>query len=92
MQSPIGTYIAQQGKIKIANPEFTNITGYREKELIAIPALGLVHPEEREQISVSLVMGNLDLGLRSESTGFAIIRNAKASRGNHAHLDFRSNP
>ena len=40
MQSPIGTYIAQQGKIKIANPEFTNVTGYREKELIGYSIFG----------------------------------------------------
>ena len=40
MQSPIGTYIAQQGKIKIANPEFTNVTGYREKELVGYSIFG----------------------------------------------------
>ncbi len=51
MQSPIGTYLAQQGKIKMANPEFTNVTGFREKELMAVSSLSLVHPEDREEVT-----------------------------------------
>ena len=55
MQSPIGTYIAQFGKIKMANPEFANVTGFREKELIEVPSLSLVHPEDRDEVKKNAV-------------------------------------
>ncbi|MCJ7833071.1 MAG: PAS domain S-box protein, partial [Deltaproteobacteria bacterium] len=55
MQSPIGTYIAQQEKIKLANPEFANVTGYLEKELMTIPSLSLVHSEDREEVKRNAV-------------------------------------
>lgn len=50
VQSPIGTYLAQDGRMIMANPEFEKITGYREKELASIPPLNLVYPEDREAV------------------------------------------
>ena len=48
--SPIGIYIVQEGKFKLASPEFQRITGYPEAELLGKDAADLVHPEDREKV------------------------------------------
>jgi diguanylate cyclase (GGDEF)-like protein/PAS domain S-box-containing protein len=53
IQSPIGSYITQKGRIRMANPEFERVTGYREKELLTLPALGLVHPDDRDEVRIN---------------------------------------
>jgi two-component system, cell cycle sensor histidine kinase and response regulator CckA len=45
--SPIGIYIVQRRKFKLASPEFQRITGYSEAELLGRNAADLVHPEDR---------------------------------------------
>ncbi|MEW6187806.1 MAG: diguanylate cyclase [Thermodesulfobacteriota bacterium] len=55
VQSPIGTYIAQEGKIKMANPEFERITGFREKELLTVSPLNLVQPDDRSEVRTNAV-------------------------------------
>lgn len=49
-QSPIGIYIAQKGRIKLANPEFLKITGFSEAELSVFSLFNLVYPEDRENV------------------------------------------
>jgi diguanylate cyclase (GGDEF)-like protein/PAS domain S-box-containing protein len=45
-----GIYIVQDGKFRYANSLFQDLTGYKEKELLAIHSLDLVHPEDRETV------------------------------------------
>jgi len=46
----IGSYIVQDGKFVYVNPEFKNITGYDEAELLGSLSLELVHPRYRELV------------------------------------------
>jgi len=50
INSPIGIYIAQDGKFAFLNPEFLRISGYREDELLGSSSLDIVHPEDREMV------------------------------------------
>jgi len=50
INSPIGIYIAQDGKFVFLNPEFLRISGYEEPELLGANSLGIVHPEDRVQV------------------------------------------
>lgn len=50
MRSPIGSYIAQDGMARIINPELMKTTGFSEEELMTIPTLGLVHPDDRAKV------------------------------------------
>jgi PAS domain S-box-containing protein len=49
-KSPVGLYIVQDGKFCYTNPTFQRTTGYREDELLGRNSLGLVVPEDREQV------------------------------------------
>jgi PAS domain S-box-containing protein len=49
-ESPVGLYIIQDGKFCYTNPTFQSTTGYKEDELLGRDALGLVVPEDREQV------------------------------------------
>jgi PAS domain S-box-containing protein len=48
INSPIGIYIAQDGKFTFLNPEFLRISGFEEQELLDASSLAIVHPEDRE--------------------------------------------
>ncbi len=48
--SPIGIYIIQHGKFKYVNVRFQQYTGYSEEELLAMTALRLVIPEDRDMV------------------------------------------
>jgi two-component system cell cycle sensor histidine kinase/response regulator CckA len=48
--SPIGIYIVQEGKFKLASPEFQRITGYPEAQLLGKDAADLVYPEDKEMV------------------------------------------
>ena len=50
INSPIGIYIAQDGKFTFLNPEFLRISGYDEDELLGASSLGIVHPEDRDMV------------------------------------------
>ncbi|HEX7364339.1 MAG TPA: PAS domain S-box protein [Dehalococcoidia bacterium] len=45
-----GIYIVQNGKFRYVNPLFVQLTGYSESELLGKYSLGLVHPEDREEV------------------------------------------
>jgi two-component system, cell cycle sensor histidine kinase and response regulator CckA len=43
-------FIAQDGAIKFPNPKVIEITGYSEKEVMAMPFVNLIHPDDREMV------------------------------------------
>jgi PAS domain S-box-containing protein len=43
-------FIAQDGLIKFPNPAATSITGYPESELVSLPFIELIHPDDREMV------------------------------------------
>ncbi|MBW1707655.1 MAG: PAS domain S-box protein [Deltaproteobacteria bacterium] len=53
--SPAGIYIVQEGDFKLASPMFRKITGYEENELLGMPSLRIVHPEDRDMVRKSAV-------------------------------------
>ncbi len=53
--STIGIYIVQDGKFRLANPEFLKLTGYSEDELLGTDSLSLVLPEDRNTVSEEAV-------------------------------------
>lgn len=48
--APVGIFVVQEGKFKLVNPGFQQITGYSEKELLDKDSLALVIPEYREKL------------------------------------------
>ena len=60
VSSPIGIYVVQDGTLQFANPRFELDTGFSREELLGMPALNLVHPEDRERVrqdSVRMLKG-----------------------------------
>ncbi|MFC1913654.1 ATP-binding protein [Chloroflexota bacterium] len=53
--SPIGVYIAQDGRFIYVNPRFQNYTGYRKGELLESDSLSYVFPEDRELVRANAV-------------------------------------
>ena len=48
--SPIGIFVAQDGKFQFVNPQFQTYTGYSEDELLDTECLKLVLPEDRRTV------------------------------------------
>ncbi len=60
INSPIGIYIAQDGKFRFVNPEFQRISGYKEEELLGKPTSMIVMPEDWDAVrqnAVKMVKG-----------------------------------
>jgi len=53
--SPIGIYIVQNGCFRLVNRRLTRISGYDEDELVGMPSLGLVLPEDRNAVRENAV-------------------------------------
>jgi len=53
--SPVGVYIAQEGKFVFVNPQFQKYTGFAEDELLGRDSLSLVHPEDRKMVRENAV-------------------------------------
>jgi diguanylate cyclase (GGDEF)-like protein/PAS domain S-box-containing protein len=45
-----GIYIIRDGRFQYVNSLFQQLTGYTKKELIGMPALDLVHPDDKEVV------------------------------------------
>ncbi len=45
-----GIIVAQDGKFKFVNPAACHITGYTEEELLSMPWVKFVHPEDRKMV------------------------------------------
>ncbi len=50
INSPIGIYIVQEGKLKYVNPEFQETSGYYEEELLDMSPEQIVHPDDWEMV------------------------------------------
>ena len=44
-------FIAQDGVIKFPNPKTIDMTGYSESEVVAMPFVNLIHPDDREMVA-----------------------------------------
>jgi diguanylate cyclase (GGDEF)-like protein/PAS domain S-box-containing protein len=53
--APLGIYIVKEGKFVFVNSKFKDCVGYSDDELIGVPALNLVHSEDRERVRKSAV-------------------------------------
>ncbi len=53
--APVGMFIVQDGRLQVVNPQFQSDTGYDEEDLIGMDSLGLVLPEDRDQVRESAV-------------------------------------
>jgi PAS domain S-box-containing protein len=54
--SPIGGYIAQEGRFRYVNPEFMRITGYSKEELIGTKPLNIVQSQHRGQVKENCIL------------------------------------
>ncbi len=43
-----GIVVGQDGKLKFVNPAVSNITGYSQEELLQIPWIDIIHPDDRQ--------------------------------------------
>ncbi|MFH0812112.1 MAG: PAS domain S-box protein, partial [Pseudomonadota bacterium] len=62
--SPIGIYIAQDGRFRLCNLRFQQFTGYSEKELLGRDPFDFVIPEDRNRVrenAVKMLKGELSL-------------------------------
>ena len=54
-----GIVVGQEGKLKFVNPAITKITGYSEKELLSMPWINIIHPDDK-QIAITNHMRRLE--------------------------------
>ena len=69
--SPVGIYIAQEGKFVFVNPQFQKYMGSTEDELLGSDVLSLVHPEDRKTVREKAIA--MLKGKRSSPYEFRII-------------------
>jgi PAS domain S-box-containing protein len=63
-RAPMGIFIVQDGKFKMANPGFEKTAGYTAQELLGQESLCLVSPDYQETVrqnAVQMLKGELDL-------------------------------
>ncbi|MFH1486947.1 MAG: PAS domain S-box protein [Chloroflexota bacterium] len=48
--SPIGIYIAQDGKFQLVNSQFAKDTGYSENELLTMEAMTIIFPQDQDKV------------------------------------------
>jgi PAS domain S-box-containing protein/putative nucleotidyltransferase with HDIG domain len=53
--SPVGIFIAQDRKFKLANPRFQELIGYTEDELLRDEPLNIVYSEDRNKVRESAI-------------------------------------
>ena len=62
LNSPIGIYIIQDGKFVFVNPEFQQISGYNESEIVNMSSLNIVHRDDKQVVrenAISMLKGQL---------------------------------
>ncbi|MGD2127605.1 MAG: PAS domain-containing protein [Desulfobacteraceae bacterium] len=63
LNSPIGIYIVQDGMLVYVNPEFQEISGYYEEELLNMSPQEIVHPDDWDMVKENAI--NMLKGKRS---------------------------
>jgi len=76
--SPVGVYIAQEGKFVFVNPQFQKYTGFTEDELLGRDSLSLVHPEDRKTVREKAIA--MLKGKRSSPYEFRVIDKGRETR------------
>jgi len=78
VNSPVGIYIASDGRFLFTNPEFRAFVGYSQDELLGKNPLDLAAPEDRDRVrenAVSMLKGD-----RSSSYEYGIVNKAGETR------------
>jgi len=76
--SPVGVYIAQEGKFVFVNPQFQKYMGFTEDELLGRDSLSLAHPEDRKTVREKAVA--MLKGKRSSPYEFRVINKGGETR------------
>jgi len=76
--SPVGIYIAQDGRFVFVNPQFARYTGYAEEQLLGMKPLDLVLPEDRDYVRENAVQ--MLKGARSFEYEYRIVNRAGETR------------
>lgn len=89
-----GILVAQNGFLKFVNPMMQVITGFTREELLTIPFIDFIHPEDRE-----LVINNHLMRLKGEQSipryQFRIVKNDRSTRWieiNGIRIDWEGRP
>lgn len=53
--SPVGIYVAQDGRFRFINPYFCSTTGFREDEVLGRETTSFIFPEDRERAAVETI-------------------------------------
>ncbi len=53
--SPVGIYVAQDGRFRFINPYFCTTTGFREDEVLGRETRSFIFPEDRERATVETI-------------------------------------
>ena len=48
-----GIFVSQQGYLKFVNPMIMKMTGFTEKELLSIPFINNIHPDDKEMVKIN---------------------------------------
>ncbi len=75
--SPLSIYILQDGLCRVVSSKFTRLTGYSEEELLGLPFIKLIHPEDRARVEDN-VQGLLAEKSVPESYEFRLINQTGA--------------
>ncbi len=73
VHSPIGIYIAKDGRFEFVNSQFVAYTGYSREQLLTMGPLDLVVPEERDRVRDNAI--KMLKGARSFPYEFCVQRN-----------------
>jgi len=63
-RSPVGLFIIQDRKFKLINPQFLQLTGYKEDEFLDTDSLAFILPEDRNMVmenTIKMLKGKLFL-------------------------------
>ena len=65
-RSPVGLFIIQDRKFQLINPQFLELTGYKEDEFLGKDSLAFILPEDRNKVrenTIKMLKGKISLPL-----------------------------